>query len=49
MYFTFVGNDAGHYLDIGKPTCICEKCGAMMWYEDRTIESSRSRDPKFSM
>jgi len=47
--FQFVGNDACDYLDVGEPSYVCEKCGAMMWYEERTRKSSRPRYPKFSM
>jgi hypothetical protein len=37
------------YLDIGEPTYICQKCGAMMWYEERTLKQCRPRVPNFSL
>jgi len=40
--------DSG-YLNIGEPTYICQKCGAMMWYEERTRKHYKARVPEFSM
>ncbi|XP_024625434.2 uncharacterized protein [Medicago truncatula] len=37
------------YWDIGEPTCICEHCGAMMWYEERVQKQYRSTTPTFAM
>jgi len=37
------------YWDIGEPTCICEHCGAMMWYEERVQKQYRATTPKFAM
>ena len=34
---------------MGKPTWICEFCGAMLWYEERSQKSKRPRRPKFSI
>jgi len=47
--FTCEGVHGSEYLDIGEPTCICQKCGAIMWYEERTAKHCKTRIPKFSL
>ena len=35
--------------NFGPPTHICEHCGAQVWYEERTIKSRKTKNPKFSL
>ena len=35
--------------NFGRPTHICEHCGAQVWYEERTIKSRKTKNPKFSI
>ncbi|XP_057415906.1 uncharacterized protein LOC130710596 [Lotus japonicus] len=37
------------YLDIGDPTWKCEYCGALMWYDERTVKAKRPDEPEFSL
>nr|XP_027192473.1 uncharacterized protein LOC113787685 [Cicer arietinum] len=34
--------------NFGRPTCVCEFCGALHWYEERTEKSKHPQHPKFS-
>lgn len=45
----FTGVQDSGYLNIGQPTYICQKCGAMMWYKERTRKHYNARVPEFSM
>ena len=31
------------------PTHVCEHCRAQVWYEERTIKSRKTKNPKFSL
>ena len=35
--------------DFGRPDQECIHCGAILWYEERTIKSRMVPDPKFSL
>lgn len=35
-------------LNLGKPNCTCQSCGAIMWYEEWTVKCRKVRMPKFS-
>ena len=35
--------------NLGPPTYTCQYCGAILWYEERTIKSTNTRQPKFSI
>ena len=35
--------------NFGRPTHICKHCGAQVWYEERTIKSRKTKNPKFSI
>jgi len=37
------------YYDIEEPGCICQSCGAIMWYEERVGKQRNTSNPKFSM
>jgi hypothetical protein len=43
------GGGKVEYLNIGHPDRICEDCGAMMWYHERTKKAYNPRKPKFSL
>ncbi|GAU33275.1 hypothetical protein TSUD_279490 [Trifolium subterraneum] len=36
------------YLNIGQPNCICQDCGAIMWYEER-VKHGPKTNPRFSL
>ncbi|XP_058784536.1 uncharacterized protein LOC131659346 [Vicia villosa] len=42
-------NSDSQYLNMGHPICVCEFCGALMWYEERVQKQYRPLTPKFSM
>jgi len=48
-YSCFVGDQESEYLNIGGPTYLCQKCGAMMWYEERVPKHTKPVIPRFSM
>ena len=35
--------------NFGRPTCKCVYCGAIVWYQERTIKSQQPRRPTFSI
>ena len=35
--------------NFGTPSYVCKYCGAILWYEERTIKSKKPRNPKFSL
>ncbi|XP_055960816.1 uncharacterized protein LOC126682230 isoform X2 [Mercurialis annua] len=35
--------------NFGRPTCICKYCGAILWFQERTLKSKIVKDPKFSL
>ncbi|XP_048498345.1 uncharacterized protein LOC125496795 [Beta vulgaris subsp. vulgaris] len=37
------------YSDLGDPTCVCEFCGAQMWFGERVNKRNKSGRPKFGM
>ncbi|CAH9088933.1 unnamed protein product [Cuscuta epithymum] len=37
------------YCDIGDPSHNCAKCGALFWFEERTLRSSTKTSPKYSL
>lgn len=38
-----------NYWDIGDPECVCEFCGAFLWYEEKIQKGFNARFPKFSL
>src|SRR6266487_4322786 len=46
MYFTADDQD---YVYFGLPECICQYCGAKMWYDERIKKDRNPTVPKFSM
>jgi len=49
----FVNTPSGHgkveYLNIGHLDLICDDCGSMMWYHERTKKAYNPCNPKFSL
>ncbi|XP_074342032.1 uncharacterized protein LOC141679429 [Apium graveolens] len=37
------------YMDLGRPSKLCNKCGATMWNEERNNKSCPRKEPTFSM
>lgn len=35
--------------DFGPPTCVCEYCGIIVWYEERTLKRKTVLTPQFSL
>ena len=35
--------------NFGPPSYVCNHCGAVLWYEERSVKSKRPRIPKFSL
>ena len=33
--------------NFGPPSYVCNHCGAVLWYEERSVKSKRPRIPKF--
>ncbi|XP_038701878.1 uncharacterized protein LOC119998611 [Tripterygium wilfordii] len=44
-----LGNIRDIVHNCGKPSYECEHCGAMLWYEERTLKSKQPTHPKFSI
>jgi hypothetical protein len=35
--------------NFGSPSYVCEYCGAIVWYKERTVKSKKPHNPKFSL
>ena len=35
--------------NFGPPSYVCNHCGVVLWYEERSVKSKRPRIPKFSL
>jgi hypothetical protein len=46
IYFRFYFSE---YLDIGEMNTVCQKCGAMVWYAERTNKHYAAITPKISL
>lgn len=48
-YINFVIDFVTEPWNFGRPTCVCEFCGALHWYEERNEKSKKTKHPRFSM
>lgn len=42
-------NDDNQIWNFGKPTCRCEHCNAVLWYEERLSPNKHTKKPKFGI
>ena len=54
IFLSFGENESNLTNDIepwnfGPPSYVCNHCGAVLWYEERSVKSKRPRNPKFSV
>lgn len=45
----FYKSEGQEYLDIGEMNTVCQKCGAMVWYAERTGKHYAALTPKISL
>jgi len=47
IHSSHIADEEIQYVYFGIPDCVCAKCGANMWYEERVREEYNASNPLF--